>query len=280
MRRDFGRDFAMIKICVAGATGRMGSTVIREASDKGFQVVGAVAAPDDVNQGKSLREIGLLDSDIKVLSPSRLEDAVKDADVYMTFTTPDAEMLNIPTVVKMRKRIILGTTGFTEEQTTKIHEIISGKVPTVFSPNFSLGVNVLFKLAKLMRVFPSEYNFSITEIHHVGKKDSPSGTAIKLGKIVTGMRGYSKVVHGRQGLSPRTPEELEVSSLRIGGVPGIHELIAAGPYEMIRIEHIAFSRSVFAQGALYAAEWICRQDEAKVYSMEDVLASADGERYG
>ena len=270
----------MIKICVAGATGRMGSTIIKEAFDKGFQVVGAVATPDNVNKGKSLREIGLCDSDVKLLSPSRLEDAVKDADIYITFTTPNAEMLNIPTVVKMRKRIILGTTGFTEEQTTRIQEIVSGKVPTVFSPNFALGVNVLFKLTKLMQVFPSEYNFSITEIHHVGKKDAPSGTAKKLGQIVTGMRGYSKVVHGREGLSPRSPEELEVSSLRIGGVPGIHDLIAAGPYEMIRIEHIAFSRSVFAQGALYAAEWICKQDEAKIYSMEDVLASADGERYG
>ena len=82
---------------------------------------------------------------------------------------------------------------------------------------------------------------------------------------------FRSIVHGREGISPRKPEELEITALRAGGVPGIHDLIVAGPYEMLRIEHVAFSRSVFAQGAVYAAEWISKQSQAKIFSMEDVL---------
>jgi 4-hydroxy-tetrahydrodipicolinate reductase len=141
----------------------------------------------------------------------------------------------------------------------------------VFSPNYSVGVNILFQLARALKAFPPEYNFSISEIHHTGKKDAPSGTAKKLGEILADIRGYSKIVSGREGISPRKPEELEISALRAGGVPGIHDLIVAGPYEMLRIEHTAFSRSVFAQGAVYAAEWISKQNQARIFSMEDVL---------
>lgn len=261
----------MLKICVAGATGRMGSTLLREAFNKGFQIVGAVAAPQDTNVGKSLREAGICSSDVKVMSPAGLSEAVKNADVYMTFTTPAAEVANLPVVAELGKRIVMGTTGFTDEQMEKVRDAVSSKVPAVFAPNFALGVNVLFKLAQTCKVLPPQYDFSITEIHHTGKRDAPSGTAKKLGGIVSSTRGYSKVVHGREGLSPRTPEELEILSLRAGGVPGVHDLVIAGPHEMLRIEHTAFSRSVFAEGALYAAEWICRQSEPGIYTMEDVL---------
>jgi 4-hydroxy-tetrahydrodipicolinate reductase len=148
---------------------------------------------------------------------------------------------------------------------------MSGKVPAVFSPNYSVGVNILFKLADGLKAFPEGYDFSISEIHHTGKKDSPSGTAKKLGEIVSKSRGYTKVVSGREGISPRQAGELEIAALRAGGVPGIHDLIVAGPYEMLRIEHVAFSRNVFAQGAVYAAEWLSKQSEPRVYSMADIL---------
>ena len=261
----------MLKICVAGAAGRMGSTLLREAVNKGFQVVGAVESPRNVNIGKSLREIGLCNSDVRLMSPADLSEAVKTADVYMTFTTPDAEVSNLPVVAELGKRIVMGTTGFTSEQMEKIREAVSGKVPAAFSPNYALGINIFFRLAQICKAFPSEYDFSITEIHHTGKRDAPSGTAKELARIVSSLRGYSKAIYGREGLNPRTSEELEILSLRAGGVPGIHNLVIAGPYEMIRIEHTAFSRSVFAQGALYAAEWICKQSEPRIYSMEDVL---------
>ena len=261
----------MLKLCEAGAAGKMGSTVLREAASKGFQIVAAVEAPDSPCIGKSLRELGICDLDTRIVGPDKISEAAKDADVYITFTTPAAEVHNIPAVARLGKRIVLGTTGFTEEQTRQVRDAVSGKVPAVFSPNFALGVNILFKLAQILKSFPPEYNFSISEIHHTGKKDAPSGTAKKLGEIIADIRGYSTIVHGREGISPRKPEELEIAALRAGGVPGIHDLIVAGPYEMLRIEHIAFSRSVFAQGAVYAAEWISNQSEPKIFSMEDVL---------
>jgi 4-hydroxy-tetrahydrodipicolinate reductase len=261
----------MLKLCVAGAAGKMGSTVLREATGKGFQIVGAVEASGNACIGKSLRELGICDSDTRIVSAGNISEAAKDADVYITFTTPTAEVLNIPAVAKMGKRIVLGTTGFTDMQMLQVRDAVSGRVPAVFSPNFALGVNILFKIAQVLKSFPPEYNFSISEIHHTGKKDAPSGTAKKLGEIIADIRGYSTIVHGREGISPRKPEELEISALRAGGVPGVHDLIVAGPYEMLRIEHTAFSRSVFAQGAVYAAEWISKQSEPKIFSMEDVL---------
>ena len=261
----------MLKLCVAGAAGKMGSAVLREAASRGFQIVGAVEAPDNACIGKSLRELGICDSGIRIVGSDKISGAAKDADVYVTFTTPAAEVQNIPVVAGLGKRIVLGTTGFTEEQNRKVREAIQGKVPAVFSPNYSVGVNILFQLAKFLKAFPQEYNFSISEIHHIGKKDAPSGTAKKLGEIIAGIRGYSTIIHGREGISPRKLEELEIAALRAGGVPGIHDLIVAGPYEMLRIEHTAFSRSVFAQGAVYAAEWISKQSEPKIFTMEDVL---------
>jgi 4-hydroxy-tetrahydrodipicolinate reductase len=249
----------------------MGNAIIAEAVSRGHQVVGAVENPSSPCIGKTLRELGAANSDTQILSSDKLREAVKNADTYVSFTVPAAEVVNIPVVASLGKRIILGTTGFTADQNREVVAAMSGKVPAVFSPNYSVGVNILFKLAESLEAFPAGYDFSINEIHHTGKKDAPSGTAKKLGEIVANARGYTKVVSGREGISPRQAGELEITALRAGGVPGIHDLIVAGPYEMLRIEHVAFSRNVFAQGAVYAAEWLSRQTEPKVYSMADVL---------
>ncbi len=261
----------MVKFCIAGAAGKMGSAVIHEAAAKGNNVVGAVEAAGNPSIGKSLKELGIADSDTKIVGPDRINEAVEDADVYLTFTSPAAELHNIPVVVGFEKRIILGTTGFTAAENKKIRETVQGKVPAVFSPNFSIGVNVLFKLAKDLDAFPNEYNFSISEIHHTAKKDAPSGTAVKLGEIIAGIRGYNTTVHGREGMSLRKADELEITAIRAGGVPGIHDLIVAGPYEMLRIEHTIFSRNALAQGAVYAAEWLTKQTDPRIFDMADVL---------
>ena len=262
----------MTKICVAGATGRMGSTLIKEAVARGFTIVGAVEARGNPNIGKTLREAEICDSDIKIVDPSNMEKVAKEADVYLSFTTPDAEIANLPVVANLGKRIVMGTTGLTDEQMQKIKEAVSRKVPTVISPNYAIGVNIMFNLTKALARLPADYDFSITEVHHTGKKDAPSGTAKKLGTLVSEARKYSTTVYGREGINPRKPGELEILSVRAGGVVGIHDLLVAGPYEMIRIEHMAFSRSVFAQGALFAAEWVCKQTKPGIYSMDDVLS--------
>jgi 4-hydroxy-tetrahydrodipicolinate reductase len=261
----------MLKLCVAGAAGRMGNTVIREAAAKGHQVTGAIEALGNPCVGKTLRELGILDFDTRILSSDRVSEACRDADVYVTFTAPAAEVQNVPAVAALGKRVVLGTTGFTEEQNHQIREAVQGKVPAVFAPNFSVGVNILFKLARALKTFPQEYTFSISEIHHTGKKDAPSGTAKKLGEIIRDVRGYSRTVYGREGMSPRQPGELEITALRAGGVPGIHDVIVAGPHEMLKIEHVAFSRSALAQGAVYAAEWLSNQTQPRIFGMEDVL---------
>jgi 4-hydroxy-tetrahydrodipicolinate reductase len=262
----------MIKICVAGATGRMGSTLIKEAIIRHFDVVGAIAASDDPNIGKTLKEADICDSNIIIVDNSQIKKAVQNADVYISFTSPNAEVVNLPIVASMEKKIVMGTTGLTEKQMEKISNAVSDKVPAVFSPNFSIGVNTVFALTKSLALLPSDYDSSISEIHHTGKKDAPSGTAVRLGELVSKERGYSTVVYGRKGTSVRKQEEIEIESIRAGGVPGIHNLIIAGPHEMIRIEHIAFSRNVFAQGALFACEWVHRQKNPQIYSMADVMS--------
>ncbi|MCW4028226.1 MAG: 4-hydroxy-tetrahydrodipicolinate reductase [Candidatus Bathyarchaeota archaeon] len=261
----------MLKLCVAGAAGRMGNAIIAEATAKGYQIVGAIEAPNSPAIGKTLRQLGLCSSDTVIQSSDMLSQALSEANTYVSFTVPAAELVNIPIVAGLDKRIILGTTGFTPEQNRQIVAAMSGKVPAVFSPNFSVGVNILFKLAEALKAFPAGYDFSLSEIHHTGKKDSPSGTAKKIEQIIMQARGYTKTVYGREGISPRQPGELESVALRAGGVPGIHNIVVAGPNEMLRIEHIAFNRSVLAQGAVYAAEWLIHQTEPKVYNMADVL---------
>lgn len=261
----------MIKLCIAGATGRMGSTLIKDAYSKGHKIVGAIAASTDPKIGKTLRELGLCNSNVKIIPPTNLIAAAKDADIYMSFTTPKAEVYNIPQIAKMGKKIIMGTTGLTKTQMDKICTAVTGKVPAVFAPNFALGVNLLFKIISICNDLPTDYHFSIVEAHHIGKKDAPSGTAKELTRKISKMRGYNKIVYGREGFSPRAPNEVEVYSIRGGGVPGIHEVIITGPYEMIKIEHSTFSRSVFTQGALFAAEWLMHQRDPKVYTMNDVL---------
>ena len=261
----------MLRLCVAGAAGRMGNAVISEAAAKGHQITGAVEVTGNPLIGRTLRETGICDANTRIVGADRISEACRDADVYVTFTAPAAEMQNVPVVAALGKRVVLGTTGFTEEQYLQLREAVQGRVPAVFSPNFSVGVNVLFNLVQALKAFPQEYTFSISEIHHTGKKDAPSGTAKKLGQIIRDVRGYSRTVYGREGLSPRQPEELEIIALRAGGVPGIHDLIVAGPHEMLRMEHVAFSRNVFAQGAVYAAEWLSRRAQPRIFGMQDVL---------
>ena len=262
-----------IRICVAGATGRMGSTLIREALSRGgFEIVGAVTAPNEETVGKTLSELGIANLNLKVVGADRLEQALKDAEIYLSFTTPQAEVSNIPIVAKHGIKIVMGTTGLNNEQKRIVEDAVRGKVPAIFSPNFSLGVNILFKIiSQLCKILPADYDISIIEAHHKGKVDAPSGTAKKIVDIVSSIRGYKEKVYGRVGVSKRKPEEIEVFAVRGGGIPGIHELVVAGPHEIIKIEHLAFSRSVFAQGALYAAEWLYKQKEPKIYSMEDLL---------
>ena len=262
----------MIKLCVAGATGRMGAAIIKEAVIRKFRIVGTIAASEDPNQGKTLNELGLCKSKVKIMEPINIETAVKNADVYISFTSPEGELNNIPIVARLGKKMVIGTTGFTKDQKDTLEKLINSKVPAVISPNFAIGINFMLKILRILKEIPKDYDIAIMETHHSSKKDAPSGTAKTLAKVIAEIKGYNNWIHGRKGIDPRTSEDLEILSSRIGGVPGIHKVSVAGPYEMLTIEHVAFSRRVFAQGALYAAEWLIKQNTPKIYSLENLFS--------
>ena len=149
----------MLKLCIAGAAGRMGNALITEAVAKGHQIVGATEAPNSPAVSKSLRELNIANSDTRILSSDRIDEAVREADVYVSFTVPAADIISIPIVANIGKRIILGTTGFTLEQNRQVVSAMSGKVPAIFSPNYSVGINILFKLGRSSQGFPIRFRF-------------------------------------------------------------------------------------------------------------------------
>jgi 4-hydroxy-tetrahydrodipicolinate reductase len=260
-----------VRLCIIGADGRMGRTLISEASSDIFEISGAVEANENPKIGKTLFELGLKSSSVRLQTASSLSDVLKNTDVCISFTTPSAELANISVVVESAKPIVIGTTGFTQIQKEKLENAIIGRIPAVISSNFSIGANTLFALSTFMKQLPEVFDISILEAHHSGKADAPSGTALRLGELISRARGYTQNVYGRSGMSKRRREELEITSLRGGGVPGDHIVFAFGPYEMLKLEHLVFSRTAFTQGALLAAKWLLHNGEKKIYSMTDVL---------
>lgn len=265
-----------IRLCVGGADGRMGSALIKEAEKRGVKITGAITADWSLNIGKSIKDAGIGLSDTVIQQPEQLSDLIKEADIFVSFTSPDAEATNIPVVAGAGKGIVCGTTGISQEQMKKIREVIDGKTCAVFAPNFSVGINILYRMLRLTALFPRGYDISVWEAHHTGKADAPSGTARKIAEVISQARGYTTVVEKREG--KRKEGELEVVALRGGGIPGIHEVIVAGEHELLRIEHTAFSRNVFASGAIVAAEWVykaMRKGRTGTFSMDDVLGNEE-----
>jgi len=250
----------------------MGTLIAREAPKERFEITGAVAAPDDPGVGRTLRELGARDSDTKVSPPSRLAELLGRSDVCISFTSAQAEMGNLRAVAAGAVPYVSGTTGLSPQQRKEVEAALTGKVSAVIASNFSVGANLLIAMSAALKALPQGFDVSIVEAHHSGKVDAPSGTALSIAQEVSKARGYTKTVSGRSGASKRAPDELEVSSLRGGGTPGIHTVYAFGPHEMITLEHLAFSRSAFALGALHAAEWVSAKGrEPKIYGMADVL---------
>ena len=266
------RTIRPLRVCLIGATGRMGALIAREAPVERFEISGAVAAPNDPGVGKTLRDLGSRDSDAKVSPPSALAGLLAKSDVCISFTSAQAEVSNLRTVVEGGIPYVSGTTGLTPQQRKDANAALTGKVPAVIASNFSVGANLLIAMSAALKALPQGFDVSIVEAHHSGKVDAPSGMAMSIAQEVSKARGYTKTVRGRSGASKRTPDELEVTSLRGGGTPGIHTVHAFGPHEMITLEHVAFSRSGFALGALQAAEWVTAAGrEQRVYNMADVL---------
>ena len=167
---------------------------------------------------------------------------------------PEATEANLDYVAKYKTALILGTTGLSDAQISKVEEI-SRVVPVVFTPNMAIGVNVLFTmLPQIAKRLGPDYSMEIVEAHHKSKKDAPSGTAKKMIEV----------------LSEATGRQIPAHSIRLGDIVGDHTVIFCGNSERIEIKHQAHSRDLFALGALRAAKWIFGKP-AGLYSMQDVL---------
>jgi 4-hydroxy-tetrahydrodipicolinate reductase len=239
------------KIVMLGALGRMGQQILALAKeDQDFEIVGEV------------------DRDID-LAPS-----LAQADVVIDFTMPAATMHHLPAIVKAGKALVLGTTGFSEQERAKLKEG-SRTIPVVFAPNMSLGVNLLFSLTQIVsRVLGEEFEVEIVEAHHNKKIDAPSGTAHRLAEIVAEakQKPLSQLArHGRSGVTDaRRKDEIGIHALRGGDIVGDHTVMFIGKGERIELIHRAASRDTFAKGALRAAKWVVHVDPGQ-YDMFDVL---------
>jgi 4-hydroxy-tetrahydrodipicolinate reductase len=264
----------MIKVAISGARGRMGSQIMRSILES--ENMELVAGFDLVDVGTEIEGGG----GIKISSPSDMEEVIKERmpDVFVDFTNATAVVENVKIASRNKIKLVIGTTGFTEEQFEEMKKhIIKENVPAIISPNFSIGVNVFWKLIAEATKYLPGYDVEIIEMHHSKKKDAPSGTAIKAAKIISdylGLKNKAEFVYGRYGSRQRKDEEIGIHSIRAGDIVGDHTVLYAGKGERLEITHRAHSRECFAQGAIKAIEWINNKEKSGIYSMDDMLAEA------
>jgi len=261
-----------IKAVVIGAAGKMGSRIIHIIQESpSISLYRAVERADHPSIGKDIGEIiGLGKMGIP------LEGDLKKAggDVIINFTNPKTSLESLEFAKETSSAIVIGTTGLSPEQMERVRDL-SKSVRCVFSPNMSVGVNVMFRIVQeVARVLGPEYDVEIFEAHHRLKKDSPSGTAVKLGELIAKATGrdFNKVgVYGRKGMvGERTKEEIGMQVVRAGDIVGEHTVLFGGIGERLEIIHRAHSRDNFARGAIRAAVWVVNQANG-LYDMEDVL---------
>ena len=197
------------------------------------------------------------------------EDAIKTADVAIEFTGPESAFKNISFCIDKKIPVVSGSTGWLHQYDNVARLAEENKTGLLYASNFSLGVNIFFEINKMLArlIAPyTDYNISITEIHHTAKPDAPSGTAITLAEqILKENATKTKWVNHPS----EVPEELSIESLRIDPAPGTHTITCQSATDTIRIEHEAHSRQGFALGAVLAAEFLAGKQG--VYSMQDVL---------
>ncbi|MDW7976628.1 MAG: 4-hydroxy-tetrahydrodipicolinate reductase [Leptospiraceae bacterium] len=263
----------MIKIGISGALGRMGRTIGELAlKDQDFSILLALERENHPSLNSDYGET-LLQSPKQVYVTSSPEPGIQNTEVIIDFSNPENTIKLLPLCEKYQKAMVIGTTGFQKEQLEVIQES-SKKIPILLSPNMSLGVNLLFHLVELTaKVLKKQFEVEIMEIHHSKKKDSPSGTAVKLKDIILQEHGWdeSKTIYGRKGMIGERPsDEVGIHALRGGDVVGEHTVFFFGEGERIEITHRATSRVIFAKGALFAAKWIYQKPPG-FYTMKDAL---------
>ncbi len=240
-----------LRISLIGADGRMGKAICAAAQDN----------PDVTIAAKC--DLG-----------GSLDRMISAGEVAVDFSSVEATKDVCEACLRNKTPLVIGTTGHSAAQRRFI-ETTAKSLPVVFAPNFSVGVNTLFWLArKAAELLGPEFDLEIVEMHHRLKKDAPSGTARKLAEILSEVRqldAKKNVVYGREGMTGERPKsQIGMHSLRGGDAVGDHQVIFAGLGERLALTHRASSRKTFARGALRAARWIVGKHPG-LYSMEDVL---------
>jgi len=262
------------RVAVLGATGRMGRTVVRALAERAdLRLVGALASPTSSMVGRDAGENAGAPS-LGVAIQSDRNAVLERADVAIDFSLPAAVAANVAACVERRCPMVVGTTGLSDEAMNGLRAA-SRTIPLLYSPNMSIGVNLMFRIAELAAgILGDDYDAEILDIHHRNKIDAPSGTALRLGEAVARARGVdfrSHAVLARQGAAgPRDKGQIGFSAQRGGDNPGEHSLTFAGPGETLTVSHAAGDRLCFARGALRAAQWLTTRPPG-LYSMTDVF---------
>ncbi|MGC8805276.1 MAG: 4-hydroxy-tetrahydrodipicolinate reductase, partial [Candidatus Ratteibacteria bacterium] len=245
-----------LKIAVAGVCGRMGSTIVSLLKNRtDMELVWAFESKNHPSIGTEI---------IPGVNISDDFQKCQGADVLIDFTVPEATIASVKIAQQKNVKIVIGTTGFSQEQ-LNIIRAASEKIAIVMSPNMSIGVNIMMRLVQMAtEMLDKNCEVEIIETHHHNKKDAPSGTALKLGEIINIARSRdarSNFVYGRSGIvGPRKPEEIGIHAVRISEIVGEHTVMFGGKGEILEITHRCFSRESFASGALIAARFIAMKE--------------------
>nr|VFJ51554.1 MAG: 4-hydroxy-tetrahydrodipicolinate reductase [Candidatus Kentron sp. FM]VFJ56277.1 MAG: 4-hydroxy-tetrahydrodipicolinate reductase [Candidatus Kentron sp. FM]VFK09001.1 MAG: 4-hydroxy-tetrahydrodipicolinate reductase [Candidatus Kentron sp. FM] len=263
-----------IKIGIDGAAGRMGRSLIGAgAEDKTLRLTVATehSGHDALGVDAGVL-VGL--GPLGVTIGADLRSVIGECDVLIDFTSPRATLAAIEVCRAAGRRMVIGTTGFSDREKTAIAEA-ARDIPIVFAPNMSVGVTLCLTLAEITaRTLGDEVDIEIIEAHHRRKADAPSGTALRLGEVIADTLGRdlaSCAVYGREGQTgERDRETIGFATIRAGDIVGEHTLLFAGAGERIEITHRATSREIFARGALRAAHWVMGKKNG-MFDMRDVL---------
>ncbi len=264
----------MIRIAVAGASGRMGLCLIKAAvlAEKAALVV-ALVRPGSDAVGKDAGVLAGI-GELGVSVVDNLSSVVDQFDVLIDFTRPDVSMAFIELCQQAGKKIVIGTTGYTHAQKAVIAEAAKD-VAIVLAPNMSIGVNLALKLLEMTAKVMGEYtDIEVIEAHHRHKVDAPSGTALRMGEVIAEALGRDLkdcAIYGREGnIGERDRKTIGFSTIRAGDIVGEHTVMFADEGERLEITHKATSRMTFANGAIRAAVWL-KDKPSGLYDMQDVL---------
>ncbi len=264
----------MVRIAIAGAAGRMGRNLVKSTHHNPDTSVGAASErPESSLIGVDVGEL-CGEGPFNVALVDDLEKNVEDFDVIIDFTSPKSTLANIELCKKYAKKLVIGTTGFSEEEKAEI-ERAAKVIPIIMAPNYSVGVNLVFKLLeKAAKVMGDYCDIEILEAHHRHKVDAPSGTALGMGEAIAKAMGNNLndvAVRSRDGIiGERTKNEIGFATIRAGDIVGEHTAMFADLGERIEITHKATDRMTFSNGAVKAAVWLADKP-AGFYSMTDVL---------